>query len=62
MKKYFILTILLFSFYLSKIVLILDVMNVTAAAKITALLGSDYLLLSKRTGKWMIEEVIWEGK
>jgi Putative lumazine-binding len=44
-----------------KIVLILDVMKVTAAAKVTALWGSDYLLLSKRNGKWMIEEVIWEG-
>lgn len=44
-----------------KIVLVLDVMKVTAAAKVTALWGSDYLLLSKRNGKWMIEEVIWEG-
>jgi Putative lumazine-binding len=44
-----------------KIVVILDVMKVTAAAKVTALWGSDYLLLSKRNGKWMIEEVIWEG-
>lgn len=44
-----------------KMVLVLDVMKVTAAAKVTALWGSDYLLLSKRNGKWMIEEVIWEG-
>lgn len=44
-----------------KIIHILDVMKVTAAAKVTALWGSDYLLLSKRNGKWMIEEVIWEG-
>jgi Putative lumazine-binding len=44
-----------------KIVQVLDVMKVTAAAKVTALWGSDYLLLSKRNGKWMIEEVIWEG-
>lgn len=45
-----------------KVVLVMDVMKVTAVAKITALWGSDYLLLSKRNGKWMIEEVIWEGK
>lgn len=44
-----------------KSVLVLDIMKVTAVAKITALWGSDYLLLSKRNGKWMIEEVIWEG-
>jgi Putative lumazine-binding len=44
-----------------KNVVILDVMKVTAVAKITALWGSDYLMLSKRNGKWMIEEVIWEG-
>lgn len=44
-----------------KMVLVLDVMKVTAAAKVNALWGSDYLLLSKRNGKWMIEEVIWEG-
>jgi hypothetical protein len=44
-----------------KEVVILDIMKVTAIAKITALWGSDYLLLSKRNGKWMIEEVLWEG-
>jgi hypothetical protein len=44
-----------------KAVLVLDVMKVTAVAKVTALWGTDYLLLSKRNGKWMIEEVIWEG-
>lgn len=41
---------------------VLDVMKVTAAAKITALWGTDYLLLSKQGDKWMIEEVIWEGR
>lgn len=41
---------------------ILDVMKVTAAAKVTALWGTDYLLLSKQGDKWMIEEVIWEGQ
>jgi hypothetical protein len=45
-----------------KKVLVLDIMKVTAVAKITALWGSDYLLLSKQGDKWMIEEVIWEGE
>jgi hypothetical protein len=44
-----------------KNIVILDIMKVTAVVKVTALWGSDYLLLSKRNGKWMIEEVIWEG-
>ena len=34
---------------------VLDVMKITAAAKVTALWGTDYLLLSKQGGKWMIE-------
>jgi Putative lumazine-binding len=41
---------------------ILDIMKVTAAAKVTALWGTDYLLLSKQGDNWMIEEVIWEGQ
>jgi len=40
---------------------ILDVSNHIASAKITAAWGVDYVLLSKDNGKWMIEEVIWEG-
>jgi hypothetical protein len=40
---------------------ILDVMNAIASVKITAWWGVDYLLLSKQEGKWMIEQVIWEG-
>lgn len=40
---------------------VLDVGNVIAAAKITAWWGIDYILLSKRSDKWMIEQVIWEG-
>jgi hypothetical protein len=44
-----------------KEVQVLDVSNHTAAAKITAWWGVDYLLLSKDDGNWMIEEVLWEG-
>jgi hypothetical protein len=40
---------------------VLDVMNQIASAKITAWWGTDYLLLSKRGDKWMIEQVLWEG-
>lgn len=40
---------------------VLDIMKTTAAAKVTAWWGIDYILLSKQNGKWMIEEVLWEG-
>ena len=40
---------------------VLDVGNSIAAAKVTARWGIDYILLSKRGDKWMIEQVIWEG-
>ncbi|WP_347922056.1 nuclear transport factor 2 family protein [Pontimicrobium sp. SW4] len=44
-----------------KVVEVLDVSNSIAAAKVTAWWGVDYVLLSKRDDKWMIEQVIWEG-
>ena len=40
---------------------ILDQMNHIASAKVTAWWGVDYILLSKSNGKWMIEQVLWEG-
>ena len=40
---------------------ILDISNHTAAAKVTAWWGTDYMLLAKHNGKWMIEQVLWEG-
>jgi hypothetical protein len=40
---------------------ILNTMNNIAAAKVTAWWGVDYILLSKKDNKWMIEEVLWEG-
>lgn len=40
---------------------VLDIMNTIASAKITAWWGTDYILLSKSNGKWMIEQVLWEG-
>lgn len=44
-----------------KEVIVLDVLNATAAARVKAQWGYDYLLLSKQNGKWMIEEILWEG-
>ena len=40
---------------------ILDVMNSIASAKVTAWWGVDYILLSKKDEKWMIDQVLWEG-
>ncbi len=40
---------------------VLDIGNHIASAKITAAWGIDYVSLSKDDGKWMIEQVIWEG-
>jgi len=44
-----------------KEVLVLDIGNNIASAKVTAWWGIDYILLSKRDTKWMIEQVLWEG-
>jgi hypothetical protein len=40
---------------------VLDIGHHIAAAKVIASWGIDYVLLSKDNGKWMIEQVIWEG-
>lgn len=40
---------------------VLDVSEHIAAAKVTAWWGVDYILLSKKDGKWMIEQVLWQG-
>ena len=40
---------------------VLDIMNTTAAAKVTAWWGIDYILLAKQDDTWMIEQVLWEG-
>ncbi len=44
-----------------KKVQVLDVMNTIAAAKVTAWWGVDYILFAKQNGKWMIDQVLWEG-
>ena len=40
---------------------VLDIGNTIASAKVTAWWGIDYVLLSKQTDKWVIEQVLWEG-
>ena len=40
---------------------IFDVQNQTASAKLTAWWGTDYLLLAKYDGRWMIRQVLWQS-
>ena len=44
-----------------KEVQLLEVQNQTAAAKVTAFWGTDYLLLGKYDGRWMIASVMWQS-
>jgi hypothetical protein len=38
-----------------------DVQDQTASAKLVAWWGTDYLLLAKEEGRWMIVEVLWQS-
>jgi Tol biopolymer transport system component len=40
---------------------ILDMQNQTASAKLRAWWGTDYLLLGKYDGRWMISHVLWQS-
>ena len=40
---------------------LLDVQDQTASAKLTAWWGTDYLLLGKYDGRWMISHVLWQS-
>jgi len=44
-----------------KTVQIFDVQDQTASAKLTAFWGTDYLLLGKYDGRWMISHVLWQS-
>lgn len=44
-----------------KEVVIYDVLDRTASAKVTAYWGIDYLLFAKLDGRWMITHVLWQG-
>ncbi len=43
-----------------KQITIFEVQDQTAAAKLTAYWGTDYFLLGKYDGKWMIRQIIWQ--
>ena len=43
-----------------KDVVIFDVLDQTASAKLTASWGVDYLLLARRDGRWMVSQVLWQ--
>lgn len=44
-----------------KDVKLMDVLDQTAAAKVTAWWGTDYLLMGKFDGRWMITHVLWQS-
>ena len=41
---------------------LLDVLDQTAAVKVTATWGTDYLLLGKYDDRWMVSSVLWQSK
>lgn len=43
-----------------KEIAIYDVQDATAVAKLTASWGTDYFLLAKLEGKWMIMQILWQ--
>lgn len=43
-----------------KEIVVFDVQDQTASAKLRASWGTDYLLLAKYDGRWMIREVLWQ--
>ena len=42
-------------------VVVYEAQDQTASAKITAVWGTDYMLLGKYDGQWKITHVIWQG-
>ena len=45
-----------------RVVELLDVQDQTAAAKVTAFWGTDYLLIGKFDGRWMVSSVLWQSR
>lgn len=43
-----------------KVIEVYDVQDATALAKLTASWGTDYFLLAKLEGKWMIMQILWQ--
>ncbi len=44
-----------------KEVAVLDVLDQTAVAKVTAFWGIDYMLLGKYDGRWKISQILWQS-
>jgi Putative lumazine-binding len=44
-----------------KEVAVLEVLDQTAVAKVTAMWGIDYMLLGKYDGKWKIVQILWQS-
>lgn len=42
-------------------IVVMDVLDKTAVAKLTAQWGIDYFQLEKTDGKWMIRHIIWQA-
>jgi hypothetical protein len=45
-----------------KEVAILDLLDQTAAVKVTAWWGTDYLLLGRYDGRWAVSHVLWQSR
>ncbi|MGQ0765977.1 MAG: nuclear transport factor 2 family protein [Gemmatimonadota bacterium] len=41
-------------------VVVYDILDQTASVRVTAFWGTDYLLLAKHNGRWMIRMVLWQ--
>ena len=44
-----------------KEIVVFDVQDQTASAKLTAWWGTDYLLLARENGRWVITHVLWQS-
>ena len=44
----------------AKEVIVFDVLNQTASAKVTAMWGVDYMHLAKHDGRWKILNIVWQ--
>ena len=44
-----------------KEIVLYEVLDQTASVKLTAWWGSDYMLLAKTDGRWMITHVLWQS-
>ena len=44
-----------------KEVVVFDVLDQTASAKLTAYWGVDYMLLAKQDGRWKVTHVLWQS-